>query len=228
MTTAIPASSDPPAEAQNAPARALSTRTRPPVSASGPPPQRASSTSNHSHHRHHHSRSSQQNQQHHRRSHSRQSSSTAAAAASASASPAQATPSRPVQDHLPKHDFETTNVVSYSKDHSPTTNRVSDSSRPQHHRSTRSNHRPNQTSKEMPANTAVANNAGPAPVAPGAADPRSPTTASASASKHSRSRTTIPTPSGKWILGKTVGAGSMGKVKLARKEDTGEQVCHLS
>ncbi|KAJ0268700.1 hypothetical protein COL940_013143 [Colletotrichum noveboracense] len=79
----------------------------------------------------------------------------------------------------------------------------------------------------MPANTAVANNAGPAPVAHGATDPRSPTgasSASASASKHSRSRTTIPTPSGKWILGKTVGAGSMGKVKLARKEDTGEQV----
>uniref|UniRef100_A0A8H7N820 Protein kinase domain-containing protein n=1 Tax=Bionectria ochroleuca TaxID=29856 RepID=A0A8H7N820_BIOOC len=43
-------------------------------------------------------------------------------------------------------------------------------------------------------------------------------------SKQSRSRTTIPTQSGKWILGKTIGAGSMGKVKLARKEDGGEQV----
>ncbi|OLN96002.1 Protein kinase kin1 [Colletotrichum chlorophyti] len=76
----------------------------------------------------------------------------------------------------------------------------------------------------MPANTAVANNGGPAPVSHGAPDPRSPP-ASSSATKHtSRSRTTIPTPSGKWILGKTIGAGSMGKVKLARKEDTGEQV----
>jgi hypothetical protein len=39
-----------------------------------------------------------------------------------------------------------------------------------------------------------------------------------------RGRTTIPTQSGKWILGKTIGAGSMGKVKLARKEDGVEQV----
>lgn len=27
------------------------------------------------------------------------------------------------------------------------------------------------------------------------------------------------------MLGKTIGAGSMGKVKLARKEDGSEQVC---
>ncbi|KAG6028407.1 hypothetical protein E4U41_000681 [Claviceps citrina] len=45
-----------------------------------------------------------------------------------------------------------------------------------------------------------------------------------SASKQTRSRTIIPTQSGKWILGKTIGAGSMGKVKLARKEDGSEQV----
>ncbi|PHH85898.1 hypothetical protein CDD83_11027 [Cordyceps sp. RAO-2017] len=44
------------------------------------------------------------------------------------------------------------------------------------------------------------------------------------ASKQTRSRTTIPTQSGKWILGKTIGAGSMGKVKLARREDGSEQV----
>lgn len=42
--------------------------------------------------------------------------------------------------------------------------------------------------------------------------------------KQTRSRTTIPTQSGKWVLGKTIGAGSMGKVKLARKEDGTEQV----
>ncbi|KAK2933080.1 Protein kinase domain [Fusarium oxysporum f. sp. vasinfectum] len=45
-----------------------------------------------------------------------------------------------------------------------------------------------------------------------------------STSKHARSRTVIPTQSGKWMLGKTIGAGSMGKVKLARKEDGSEQV----
>jgi hypothetical protein len=39
-------------------------------------------------------------------------------------------------------------------------------------------------------------------------------------------RTTITAPStGTWALGKTIGAGSMGKVKLAKHQETGEQVC---
>ncbi|KAI1090448.1 Pkinase-domain-containing protein [Rostrohypoxylon terebratum] len=73
----------------------------------------------------------------------------------------------------------------------------------------------------MAGPTAVANNAGPAaipPVMQAAADAR------ASGAKQRTSRTSIPTQSGKWILGKTIGAGSMGKVKLARKEDSSEQV----
>ena len=37
-------------------------------------------------------------------------------------------------------------------------------------------------------------------------------------------RTTISTPTGQWALGKTIGAGSMGKVKLAKNLETGEQV----
>ena len=37
-------------------------------------------------------------------------------------------------------------------------------------------------------------------------------------------RTTIDTQTGHWSLGKTIGAGSMGKVKLAKNVDTGEQV----
>lgn len=65
--------------------------------------------------------------------------------------------------------------------------------------------------------TTVAHNTGPAAVQP-SADPR------ASGQTKARSRTTIPTQSGKWILGKTIGAGSMGKVKLAKKEDSSEQV----
>lgn len=37
-------------------------------------------------------------------------------------------------------------------------------------------------------------------------------------------RTTITAPNtGTWALGKTIGAGSMGKVKLAKQQDTGEQ-----
>jgi hypothetical protein len=48
--------------------------------------------------------------------------------------------------------------------------------------------------------------------------------ARATGAKTKTTRTSIPTQSGKWILGKTIGAGSMGKVKLARKEDGTEQV----
>lgn len=43
-------------------------------------------------------------------------------------------------------------------------------------------------------------------------------------SRQTKTRTTIPTPSGKWILGKVIGAGSMGKVRLATKEDSNEVV----
>nr|OQO22273.1 hypothetical protein B0A51_09330 [Rachicladosporium sp. CCFEE 5018] len=39
-----------------------------------------------------------------------------------------------------------------------------------------------------------------------------------------RRRTTVDTQTGHWDLGKTIGAGSMGKVKLARNKETGEQV----
>jgi serine/threonine protein kinase len=39
-----------------------------------------------------------------------------------------------------------------------------------------------------------------------------------------RRRTTLDTQTGRWGLGKTIGAGSMGKVKLARNLDSGEQV----
>lgn len=39
-----------------------------------------------------------------------------------------------------------------------------------------------------------------------------------------RRRTTIGTQTGQWSLGKTIGAGSMGKVKLAKNLETGEQV----
>jgi len=56
------------------------------------------------------------------------------------------------------------------------------------------------------------------PVMQAAADAR------ATGARTKTTRTSIPTQSGKWILGKTIGAGSMGKVKLARKEDGSEQV----
>jgi hypothetical protein len=46
----------------------------------------------------------------------------------------------------------------------------------------------------------------------------------ANAPAQPKRRTTITTPTGNWALGKTIGAGSMGKVKLAKNIETGEQV----
>jgi hypothetical protein len=50
------------------------------------------------------------------------------------------------------------------------------------------------------------------------------TQSSQPSSSQPRRRTTITTPTGQWALGKTIGAGSMGKVKLAKNMETGEQV----
>ena len=43
-------------------------------------------------------------------------------------------------------------------------------------------------------------------------------------SNSARRRTTIGASTGQWALGKTIGAGSMGKVKIAKSLETGEQV----
>ena len=49
--------------------------------------------------------------------------------------------------------------------------------------------------------------------------------AGSNAGPSSKRRTTIMAPStGQWALGKTIGAGSMGKVKLAKNAVSGEQV----
>jgi hypothetical protein len=65
-----------------------------------------------------------------------------------------------------------------------------------------------------------------------AAQQQPPTNGVAAEPSHTRSsqpsagrrRTTIDTSTGRWGLGKTIGAGSMGKVKLAKNLETGEQV----
>ena len=48
--------------------------------------------------------------------------------------------------------------------------------------------------------------------------------AQVSGTSTTRKRTEIDAQTGKWSLGKTIGAGSMGKVKLAKNLETGEQV----
>ncbi|KAK3672585.1 Serine/threonine-protein kinase [Recurvomyces mirabilis] len=50
------------------------------------------------------------------------------------------------------------------------------------------------------------------------------TTQTTTTNSNLRRRTTIDATTGHWDLGKTIGAGSMGKVKLARNKATGEQV----
>lgn len=57
-----------------------------------------------------------------------------------------------------------------------------------------------------------------------AQEPPQHATGTSAAAAAPRRRTTITTPTGNWALGKTIGAGSMGKVKLAKNLGSGEQV----
>ncbi|PHH81520.1 hypothetical protein CDD82_581 [Ophiocordyceps australis] len=192
----------------------------------------ASSSHNHNHHNHHQSPATL-----HRHQRRRSSSS-----------------SRPIQDALPQHDYETSHLAPYSakrsisrerdrerirdrdherdadrhrnrdRDRPPTSTRGPESSSrpPRRRSSTRSNHHHHShyyDSCSMPPAVVPANGAPPHTATASHAVQDAP-----QQHKQTRSRTTIPTQSGKWILGKTIGAGSMGKVKLARKEDGTEQV----
>jgi hypothetical protein len=72
----------------------------------------------------------------------------------------------------------------------------------------------------MAAQAAPAAAAAPAPAADEARD-RAADPQAQRASKH-RYRTVIPAPSGNYAFVKTIGQGSMGKVKLAKKEGSNE------
>ncbi|KAI1816559.1 hypothetical protein GGS20DRAFT_214728 [Poronia punctata] len=180
-----------------------------------PHPHRSTSTSHHQRHHshsHNHSRSESQNQsQTHSQSRSRRNSGSG----------------RAIQDILPQKDYETSNVAQQpkrtsSKDRRPPVSRGADTKSIQRRASTRSNHSAHNSDMATAATApAPAVNNGPAAVPPvmqAAAETR------ATGSKQRTTRASIPTQSGKWLLGKTIGAGSMGKVKLARKEDGVEQV----
>lgn len=128
----------------------------------------------------------------------------------------------------PQHDYNgKTRITSHSK-RSPSRDlpRVLDPNRPHRRSSSRSSHPRIHPPPDMPS-AAAASNAAPPSSSHGRSSHAGDGQASHHGSKQSRSRTTIPTQSGKWILGKTIGAGSMGKVKLARKEDGSEQVRSL-
>ena len=119
-----------------------------------------------------------------------------------------------VEEVLPQANYETSNVARQSRRSSSRDRPLPPSSEPQRAATGHRRHHSRQTSEMT---TAVANGGGPAPVvAP---------VESRHGGRSSKSRTTIPAPTGNWVLGKTIGAGSMGKVKLARRVEGGEQVC---
>ncbi|KAK6854317.1 Protein kinase [Apiospora arundinis] len=197
--------------------RSHSSRSRPTSNSSsaanpGPPPHRSASTTSHAHaNSSSHQRERERERDQHHSHHSRRLSNSSA---------------RPVQDILPQHDYEQSNVAQHSKrpsskDRRPPTSRSSDSKGVHRRSSTRSNSSHHNKHADMAGPTAVANNGGPAAVPPVM---QAANEARATGAKQRTTRTSIPTQSGKWILGKTIGAGSMGKVKLARKEDGTEQV----
>lgn len=126
-------------------------------------------------------------------------------------------------DEIPPHsdydaDYETSNVTDASRRSSsrdPSAAQHAESGRGELGRGASGHQRPSSRySANMPSH--AANSGGPAPVV-------APTETKHKAS--GKSRTTIPAQTGNWVLGKTIGAGSMGKVKLARRAEGGEQVC---
>jgi hypothetical protein len=125
--------------------------------------------------------------------------------------------------NVARRDFEQSNLAqapsarrSGSRDRAPPNPNPqypvrTDSMRANHHRtSSRTERYPSIDAAAQPPTNGVA------------ADPSHSRTVQPSAG---RRRTTIETPTGRWGLGKTIGAGSMGKVKLAKNLETGEQVC---
>src|SRR6266536_606739 len=73
---------------------------------------------------------------------------------------------------------------------------------------------------EMSGAGTVVANGGSTPVQP-SNEAGAPNERSTTSSAQPRRRTTIVTQTGQWALGKTIGAGSMGKVKLAKNLETG-------
>lgn len=126
-----------------------------------------------------------------------------------------------VDDTLPHSNYVTSKVIEGSRSsfnrekHSSSRIELSPKgvSRQQHRSSRHGNHPSEMT-------TMAPNDTGPGPIVSNHE--------SRHGTRSERSRTTVPAPSGNWVLGKTIGAGSMGKVKLARKLETGEEVIYCS
>ena len=131
-----------------------------------------------------------------------------------------------------RRDYETTNVArptsrrSSSRDADfaspPPPYQRSDSMRSNHRSSSRPGH--SRYNSDAPATNPIAHNAG-QPIAPAASSRSQGDTSSQGTPGTTKRRTTIAAQTGQWALGKRIGEGSMGKVKLAKSLETGEQVC---
>lgn len=119
-----------------------------------------------------------------------------------------------VEEVLPQANYETSNVAQTSRRSSSKDRPIS--SRTESARTASSHHRPSHSRYSSDMTTTATNGGGPAPVVTPQETRQS--------GKSGKSRTTIPASTGNWVLGKTIGAGSMGKVKLARRVEGGEQV----
>jgi serine/threonine protein kinase KIN1/2 len=136
--------------------------------------------------------------------------------------------------NVARRDHETTNVARRpSSRRSPSRDGPIDGGQQYHPEPPRSHHRErsrpgsSRNSADMSAATTVVTNGGSVPSQP---PPSSVHTERAGTSAHpsmGRRRTSITTTTGTWSLGKTIGQGSMGKVKLAKNIETGEQVSQI-
>jgi hypothetical protein len=128
--------------------------------------------------------------------------------------------------NVAQRDFEITNVAmpsssrrSSSRDGQP--DYRSDASRS--HQRTSSRPGSSRNSTDMSGATTVVNG-GPTSIPQPATVTYSERPQASSQPSSGRRRTSIATSTGTWLLGKTIGQGSMGKVKLAKNLETGEQV----
>lgn len=124
--------------------------------------------------------------------------------------------------NVARRDFEQSNVAQPSASRRSSSRDPPVAPTPTRADSMRSHHR--NTSRSGPPRYAEAVAAAPANINGVAAESGKRPATGTSGSQQGRRRTTIDATTGQWHLGKTIGAGSMGKVKLARNLETGEQV----
>jgi serine/threonine protein kinase KIN1/2 len=134
------------------------------------------------------------------------------------------TANQAVLANVAQRDFEMTNVARPSSSRrSSSRDGQSDyrSEAPRSHQRTSSRPGSSRNSTDMSGVTAVANGGPTSAPQPATYTERPPTLSQPSGG---RRRTSVTTSTGTWLLGKTIGQGSMGKVKLAKNLETGEQV----